>query len=125
MGRPKIYRDERKPIYRLFENFDLDDSLWEDTDKICDHCKYSHCDWYKVFYKEECPLAKKKTRNKYTKLQKYVYENLTYYGNTIVSDIVYNALGEDGILADLKAKGFDNVEIKITNDETILLTRKR
>lgn len=111
-------------MHKLIRLMGLDIDEVDDFEEICTKCKYAHCDWFKVDNNLECPLRKRKLENKYRKLQRYVYDNLKRYGNTIVSQITYNTLGEDGILNDLKENGIDNVKITITSDNTILLKRR-
>lgn len=45
-------------------------------------------------------------------MERYVYEHLKKYGNTIITETVYEKMGEKKILADLKKHGFDCI-IKI------------
>ena len=40
-------------------------------------------------------------------MEKYVYEHLKRYGNTVISEKVYDKMGEKKILKDLKRHGFD------------------
>ena len=115
----------KKPIEKLIERLELDDCYLEDTDRICEHCPYLHCGWYEAFNREPCPISKRKLKNKYSKLNKYVYENLRKYGNTLVSNETYDTLGEKAIIEDLKANGIDNVIIKITQDNTIILMLRK
>lgn len=51
--------------------------------------------------------CKGKVDHKSDKLKPYVYEMLMLHGNTVISESVYNRLGEKTILNDLKKHGFD------------------
>ena len=45
-------------------------------------------------------------------MEDYIYRHLKRYGNTIISEDLYNSLGEKNILDDLKSHGY-NCEIVV------------
>ena len=58
--------------------------------------------------------CKGKSDKKSDKMKPYVYEMLMLHGNTVISESVYDRLGEKTILNDLKKHGLD-CYIRITN----------
>lgn len=62
-----------------------------------------------------------------SKLKPYVFESLTYFGNTVISDQTFERYGEDALLEELRQHGFD-CTIRITNlsgaKNIIIETRK-
>lgn len=120
---PRNPNIQKNNIHNLIKRLGLDSVLLEDQDRICTQCKYSHCGWYEAEYELQCPLANKKLKNKYTKLQRYVYLHLQRYRNSLISYETYEKLGEEEILKDLEMNGFPNVEIVITKDNTVIAKR--
>jgi hypothetical protein len=125
LGRPRnvIPQHKRNTIQNLIKRLKLDEVYLEDTDRICTECKFTHCGWYESKYENPCPLLNKKRSNKYMKLHKYVYQNLTKYGNAVISNETYETLGEQEILKDLEINGISNVIIDITADNTVIAKR--
>lgn len=74
--------------------------------QLCVTCMQSVCDG--------CLDARKKENiefKQHRKLDKYVYDNLSIYGNTVIGNRVYKRLGKDTIIQDLIENGFKNVNI--------------
>lgn len=90
--------------------------LWQeqplDSDLTCVKCDVLHCDYKTEKIKDgvkKCSYLKHKYKNKYRKLQNYVYYNIKTYGNSLIADNVYNTLGVDKIKKDLMQNGFVDI----------------
>ena len=90
----------------------VSDSITSDPDLTCLKCGVLHCDYKTHKTKtgiKKCSLTKKKYKNKYRKLQNYVYYNIKTYGNSLIADNVYDALGIEKIKQDLTQNGFVDI----------------
>lgn len=95
----------------------------EDKDLRCLKCGLLHCDYFKpTKYIKQCPNFRSKLRNKYRKLQNYVYANLEKYGNSVISNAVYEKLGRKKTIEDLEQNGFTNVYIGVGAFGSIIVT---
>ena len=90
------------------------DVITSDPDLTCLKCNVLHCDYKNKKTKLgtiKCPVTKSKMKNKYRKLQNYVYYNLKKYGNTIINEHTYNKLGVEKIKKDLAQNGFVDIYV--------------
>lgn len=86
--------------------------ITSDPDMTCLKCGVLHCDYKTERVKggvKKCSLTKRKYKNKYRKLQNYVYHNIKTYGNSLIAENVYNALGIERIKKDLAQNGFVDI----------------
>jgi hypothetical protein len=110
----------------LYENGSID-VITSDPDLTCLKCNVMHCDYKTKTTKngvKKCSNIKSKLKNKYRKLQNYVYFNLKKYGNTIIGDVVYERLGKEKIKQDLSQNGFEDIYISKGTFGSIIVTAK-
>lgn len=99
------------------------DEIEIDKDLKCLECGLLHCDYFKkTKYVKQCPNLRSKLKNKYRKLQNFVYFNLEKFGNSVISEQVYNKLGKKAVVKDLEQNGFTNIYISMGTYGSIIVT---
>jgi hypothetical protein len=105
----------------------LTEFISSDPDLTCLKCNNLHCDYSMHKTKKgvkQCMLTKKKLKNKYRKLQNYVYHNIKTYGNSIISEYAYENLGIEKIKQDLAQNGFVDIYISRGTFGTLIVEAK-